>query len=60
MKISKFLEQFSNHPVLFIGTGFSMGYLKNSYSWEQLLKKICYDLKGNDEFFYDLKELYYA
>ena len=59
MKISKFVEQFSNHPVLFIGTGLSMRYLKNSYSWEQLLKKICYDLKGNDEFFYDLKEMYY-
>ena len=36
-----------------------MRYLVNSYSWEQLLKKICLDLKGNDEFFYDLKEMYY-
>lgn len=59
MNISEFVGQFSNHPVLFIGTGLSMRYLVNSYSWEQLLKKICYDLKGNDEFFYDLKELYY-
>ncbi len=59
MKISEFIGQFSNHPVLFIGTGLSMRYLVNSYSWEQLLKKICFDLKGNDEFFYDLKEMYY-
>lgn len=59
MKISEFIGQFSNHPVLFIGTGLSMRYLVNSYSWEQLLKKICLDLKGNDEFFYDLKEMYY-
>lgn len=59
MKIAEFIGQFSNHPVLFIGTGLSMRYLKNSYSWEQLLKKICFDLKGNNEFFYDLKEKYY-
>ena len=59
MKIAEFIGQFSNHPVLFIGTGLSMRYLKNSYSWEQLLKNICFDLKGNNEFFYDLKEKYY-
>ena len=47
--------QFSNHPVLFVGTGLSMRYLKNSYSWDQLLKKISFDLKGSDEFFYDIK-----
>lgn len=59
MKIAEFIGRFSNHPVLFIGTGLSMRYLKNSYSWDQLLKKICYDLKGNNEFFYDLKGMYY-
>lgn len=59
MKISDFVAKFSNHPVLFIGTGLSMRYLNNSYSWDSLLKKICCDLKGNDEYFYDLKEKYY-
>lgn len=59
MKIAEFVRKYSNHPVLFIGTGFSMRYLKNSYSWEELLKKICYDLKGSNEFFYDLKSKYH-
>lgn len=51
--------QFSNHPVLFVGTGLSIRYLKNSYSWDQLLKKISFDLKGSDEFYYDIKANYY-
>ncbi|HAV6080294.1 TPA: SIR2 family protein, partial [Acinetobacter baumannii] len=55
MDIFDFINNYKNHPVLFIGTGFSLRYLENSYSWEGLLKKIAFELKGNDEFFYDLK-----
>ncbi|MGX7358361.1 SIR2 family protein [Dolosigranulum pigrum] len=58
MDIKEFISKFKNHPVLFIGTGLSMRYLNNSYSWEELLKRITIDLKGNDEFYYDLKDKY--
>ena len=33
LNIDEFVMQFKNHPVLFVGTGLSMRYLKNSYSW---------------------------
>ncbi|MCU4708328.1 SIR2 family protein [Acinetobacter pittii] len=55
MDIFDFINNYKNHPVLFIGTGFSLRYLSNSYSWEGLLKKIAFELKGNNEFFHDLK-----
>ena len=55
MVISEFIAQFRNHPVLFVGTGMSLRYLNNSYSWDELLKKICHDLKNQDEFYYDVK-----
>lgn len=55
MNISEFIGQFRNHPVLFVGTGMSLRYLENSYSWDELLKKICFELKGNNEFYYDIK-----
>lgn len=59
MKIEQFVKKYENHPVLFAGTGISLRYLKNSYSWESLLKKICFDIKENDEFFLNLKNKYY-
>ena len=55
MNISEFISKYNNHPVLFIGTGMSLKYLKNSYTWEELLKKIAYELKQNDEYYLDLK-----
>lgn len=55
MNIKDFIKSYSNHPILFIGSGFSIRYLENSFNWENLLKKISYDLKGNNEFFFDLK-----
>ena len=39
MDIADFIGKFRNHPVLFVGTGMSMRYLSNSYSWDGLLKK---------------------
>ncbi|HAN1933240.1 TPA: SIR2 family protein [Escherichia coli] len=55
MEIKEFVSQYKNHPVLFIGTGFSLRYLQNSFSWDGLLMKIAVDLTGNPEFYYDLK-----
>ena len=43
MDIKDFVAKFTNYPVLFVGTGLSLRYLKNSYSWDKLLEKICCD-----------------
>jgi len=55
MEIQEFVSNFRNHPVLFIGTGISLRYLENSYDWDSLLEKICYDFKGNNEYYLDIK-----
>lgn len=55
MDIFDFINKYENHPVLFLGTGFSLRYLKNSYSWENLLKAIAFEIKGDNEYFHDLK-----
>lgn len=55
MDIKEFVKKYKNHPVLFIGTGMSLRYLKNSYSWDGLLRRIAYELKGNDEYYFDVK-----
>ncbi|WP_240313810.1 MULTISPECIES: SIR2 family protein [Candidatus Fukatsuia] len=55
MNIQEFISHYKNHPVLFIGTGFSLRYLKNAYSWDGLLSKISLELTDNAEFYYDLK-----
>ena len=55
MKIKEFISNYKNHPVLFIGTGISLRYLKNSYTWNGLLKRIAFDLSGNEEYYLDLK-----
>nr|WP_320119496.1 SIR2 family protein [uncultured Marinifilum sp.] len=55
MNISDFISKYNNHPVLFIGTGVSLRYLSNSYTWDGLLSKIAFDLKENEEYYFDLK-----
>lgn len=55
MNINEFIRQYHNHPVLFIGTGFSLRYLDNSYSWDGLLKLIGCNLKKSNEYYYDVK-----
>ncbi len=55
MVIKDFISRYRNHPVLFIGTGISLRYLNNSYAWPELLKKVAYELKGNTEYYLDLK-----
>ena len=57
MNIHDFISQYKNHPIMFIGTGMSRRYLSNSYTWEELLKKIALDLTGNEEYFLDLKDI---
>ena len=55
MNINEFIGSYHNHPILFIGTGISLRYLSNSYSWDGLLEKISTDLTGDNEFFYNVK-----
>jgi hypothetical protein len=55
MTIQEFISQYKNHPILFIGTGISLRYLKNSFTWDDLLAKIAFDLTENPEFYYDIK-----
>nr|WP_319217755.1 SIR2 family protein [uncultured Trichococcus sp.] len=55
MNINDFVGKFTNHPVLFIGTGISLRYLDNSYTWDGLLRKISLDLYGNLETYFDIK-----
>lgn len=58
MVIDGFIKQFTNYPVLFLGTGFSLRYLKNSYTWDGLLSKVCEDIWGDDEHYLDIKASY--
>jgi hypothetical protein len=55
MNIQEFISKYRNHPVLFLGTGISLRYLNNSYTWDGLLKIISYELKGNNEFYLNIK-----
>lgn len=55
MDIREFIGRYRNHPVLFIGTGISLRYLNNSYTWDGLLKHISVELTGNPEFYLDIK-----
>lgn len=55
MEIANFIANYQNHPVLFVGTGFSLRYLDNSYTWDALLKKVSADIFGSDEYYYDIK-----
>lgn len=55
MDIREFISQYRNHPILFIGTGVSLRYLKNSFTWDGLLKHIAYELTENEEYYLDIK-----
>jgi hypothetical protein len=55
VNISEFISQFKNHPILFIGTGMNLRYLKDSYNWDALLRKVAFELKGNNEYYLDIK-----
>lgn len=55
MQIKEFIAKYTNHPVLFIGTGLSLRYLKNSYSWDNLLKQIILDVTKDEEDYLNIK-----
>ncbi|MCK9372167.1 MAG: SIR2 family protein [Sulfuricurvum sp.] len=59
MDINEFILKYRNHPVLFIGTGISLRYLKQSYNWDDLLSYIAQALRNNDEYYLDLKSKCY-
>ncbi|MCT3899745.1 SIR2 family protein [Elizabethkingia anophelis] len=59
MTIQEFIAQYKNHPVLFIGTGISLRYLENSYTWDGLLSKIAFELYDNEEYYLDIKSKCY-
>lgn len=55
MKVKEFISGYRNHPVLFLGAGVSLRYLNNSYTWDGLLRHISTELKGNSEYYLDIK-----
>ena len=55
MTIQEFIAQYRNHPLLFVGTGISLRYLKNSFTWDDLLSKIAFELTENSEYYFDVK-----
>ena len=55
MNIKEFVGNYRNHPVLFIGTGISLRYLEQSYTWDGLLNQIAFDIKEEEEFYLDIK-----
>ncbi|CAL2105267.1 SIR2 family protein [Tenacibaculum sp. 190524A02b] len=55
MEIAEFINNYKNHPVLFVGTGLSLRYLTNSYTWDGLLSEIAEKLTGNSEYYLDIK-----
>ncbi|MGL5124147.1 MAG: hypothetical protein ACRC6K_08385 [Fusobacteriaceae bacterium] len=55
MKIDEFISQYKNHPILFIGTGFSLRYLINSFTWNNLLENLAIEMHGNNEKYLDIK-----
>lgn len=54
MNITEFFSNYRNHPILFIGSGFSLRYLENSFNWPDLLRKIGLELYQEEEPYLDL------
>ena len=59
MDIKDFISNFRNHPVFFVGAGFSLRYLTNSYTWDNLLRHISFEMTGEKEHYLDLKANHY-
>ncbi|HHQ4525525.1 TPA: SIR2 family protein [Aeromonas veronii] len=55
MDIFEFVAKFKNHPVLFVGTGMSLRYLKNSFSWDKLLEHVASQFNESKEYYLDIK-----
>lgn len=55
MDVQEFVLNYHNYPVLFIGAGLSLRYLENSYSWDDLLRKVALDLYSSEEPYLDIR-----
>lgn len=53
MKLNEFMGSYVNHPVVFVGAGFSRRFLVGTFSWVDLLKKIVFEMKGSYDFYFD-------
>lgn len=60
MTIQDFISKYKNHPILFIGTGISLRYLNNSFSWDDLLAYISHELYNDNEPYLSLKSKNYS
>lgn len=58
MNIRDFVSNFRTYPVLFVGTGMSLRYFTQSYSWPNLLRKVIVDLTGDDEMYLNIDSRY--
>lgn len=55
MNISDFFANYKNHPILFVGTGLSLRYLKHSFTWDGLLEYIIEEYGETEEHYLDIK-----
>lgn len=55
MNINDYFSTYKVYPVLFIGTGLSLRYYQDSFTWEALLAKIVDECSDNRELFLDMK-----
>lgn len=55
MHISDFFSNYKNHPILFIGTGLSLRYLEQSFTWDGLLEFIVKEYGETEEHYLDIK-----
>ena len=55
MDIYEYFSTYKVYPVLFIGTGLSLRYYQDSFTWEALLAKIVAECSDNRELFLDMK-----
>ena len=55
MKVSEFINQYKNHPIIFMGAGMTQRYYEGAYNWNQLLSKLCFDLTEDEEKYLNLK-----
>jgi len=59
MHIKEFFQNYKNHPVLFVGSGFSLRYIEGFKDWDGLLSEISEDLYDNDEKYLDIKSKHF-
>ncbi|MDM1467350.1 SIR2 family protein [Myroides odoratimimus] len=59
MHINEFFLNYVNHPVLFVGSGFSLRYIQGFKDWNGLLLDVSEDLYGNNEKYFDIKSKYF-